>query len=382
MSIFNSLFSRSKFDLGIVSFLRDMFLKYPQYLKMHRCVCREWNHFIVTNIWSDCRIYKDLKTLLNQNLVSLPVEERHLHVDISIVKGVHNTINLVCDNDVALIDVSNIDAAELLLIQFHGSNTETKLMKLGGFDFSRGEQLLYDVGPKCFCTVFSHRSEVVLWDKIGKIRDRLCVDNNLQYTRTIKIFQHLIFLLSKNKIFILKIDESSFSLSHAWKISCNENLGTVRSVACDMFQRLLFVTAHDRCVLCWDQETDSSNPVNVMHTGLVVEMVKRDNILITVGSLQNLGVTFWDLTSKAKIKTFLRDFVFYHVKLKGNHLLVKGNCKLRGIVMFDNVEFDYFGLEGDPEAEHEYCDITEDKVFRLDIPQGSLVVRDYWSSIL
>ena len=156
----------------------------------------------------------------------------------------------------------------------------------------------------------------------------------------------------------------------------------MRSVACDMFQRPLFVSAHDHCVLCWDQETDSSNPVNVMNTGLVVEMVKRDNILITVGSLQNLGVTFWDLTSKSKIKTFLKDLVFYHVKLKGNHLLVKGNCKLRGIVKFDNVEFDYFDLEGNPEAEHEYYDITEDKVFRLDIPQGSLVVRDYWSSIM
>ena len=230
MSIFNDLFGRAAHDLGVATFLKEVFIHIPSCLKTNQLVCKEWNEFIQNNIWGDqkTRNYFQTHVLEKRQKCGQFNETVVENVGIGIVKGVNDCVQLKCDDDLAIIDVSNIDAAELLLVDLHSH--QRNVLKLGGFDVTKGEQLLYDIGHDFFVTSFSHRNKLLLWTKDGKLSGESEVTSDeLTYMRTVRVFRDQIFVLSRSKIFVLQ-KNVDFQITPFASLSCLESLGTVRSV--------------------------------------------------------------------------------------------------------------------------------------------------------
>ena len=64
MSIFNDLFRRAAHDPGVVTFLKEVFIRIPLCLKTNQLVCKEWNEFIKNNIWADQNTRNYLQTFV------------------------------------------------------------------------------------------------------------------------------------------------------------------------------------------------------------------------------------------------------------------------------------------------------------------------------
>ena len=135
-SVFNDLFERSTRDQGIEDFLVNVFLNSPGELKRYKLVCKQWKQFIDDNLWRNCRIRNNFRDILRNNLLSTPTYQYELKLDLNIVKGINDCFDLKCNDNIVLLDVSNIDSAELFLVNLH-KHTK-KLLKLGGFDETRG----------------------------------------------------------------------------------------------------------------------------------------------------------------------------------------------------------------------------------------------------
>ena len=384
MSIFELLFERAFTDLGVQTFLSNVFLLSPSLLKSYCQVCSKWNTFIQENIWNNVKHKRYLQKILNKNLLSNPVQELSLKLDIDLVKGVHDCVNVVCDDDLALVDVSNLDAANLLVVNLHNFNK--KFLNLGGFDATRGERLLCDLGGTFFCTAFSHRHKIEFWNKDGSLEKEFLIDENLSYIRKIIIFGNTIYVISKFKIFIIK--NADFDISRLAVLDLHNELGTTRTVFCEGSNGLMFYTAHDHCVKTWNLDEDDKKAIKTLRTGLVVDMVVKNKMLITVGSLNSVGVTFWDLAEGVRLHNFLPKGFFYEVKLRNNHMLLKGNLVVRTLIDIDKPSLQYneesFNAEADKydvssTFEHEHVDISPTKVVSLDFDSGSLIFRDYWN---
>ena len=385
MSIFNELFERASHDLGIEIFLRDVFILIPTRLKLNQSVCREWYDFIRSRIWEDPTSRNYLKIyFLETRLRSGQFKETIINLNANIVKGVNDCVHIKCDDELALIDVSNIDAAELLLVDIHSQNKN--LLKLGGFDLTQGEQLLYDIGHDFFVTSFSHRNKMLFWSKDGKLLTESNVTaDNLTYMRTIKVFRNQIFVLSRSNIYVLLKNDDIQVTSFA-SVSCPESLGTVRSVV-NYSTESQFLSGHDREVLVWDLNQHHCHPARSILTDLAVDIARKDNILITVGSLHVPGVNFWHIDTGTKIKTVTlnntiernnwnwTDGIFFNVKLKGNHIFFQGNYKLHGVMNFK--DYSLIFCQDDHDVEHN--DISESKAFFLDTENCNLIINDYWT---
>ena len=394
MSIFNDLFGRATHDLGVANFLKEVFIHIPSCLKTNQLVCKEWNEFIQNNIWGDQKTRNYFQThVLEKRQKSGQLKETVIeNVGIGIVKGVNDSVQLKCDDDLALIDVSNIDAAELLLVDLHSH--QRNVLKLGGFDVTKGEQLLYDIGHDFFVTAFSHRNNLLVWTKDGKLSgENEVTPDELTYMRTVRVFRDQIFVLSRSNIFVLHKNDD-FKITPFASLSCLETLGTVRSVVSYKTESQ-FLTGHDREVLVWDLDQDPSSPLRSIQTDLAVDIARRDNVLITVGSLHVPGVHLWNIETGERITTVKCDEetraywskgIFFKLRLKGNHILVQGNYlygiyaknhHFHGVLNVNDYSLTLCMALWDCGIEH--CDISMSKAFFLDTEKCELIVNDYWN---
>ena len=389
MSIFNDPFVRSAHDPGVASFLKEVFIRIPLSLKTNQLVCKEWRDFIQNNLWDDQNTRNYFQThVLEKRQRCGQFNETTVDLSVNIVNPV--PVQVKCDDDLVLIDVSNIDAAELLLVNLHSHHRN--VLKLGGFDLTKGEQLLYEIGHDFFVTAFSHRNKLLMWNKDGKLAGESEVtSDHLAYMRTVRVFKKQIFVLSRSKIYVLH-KNADFEIVPFASVTCPESLGTVRSVV-DYKKESQFLSAHDREVLVWDLDQDSAGPLRSIETDLVVDIARKDGVLSTVGSLQVPGVHLWNIDTGARIKlvncnqetqTYLSRGIFFMLKLKGNHILVQGNYLygmqsknhfLHGVL---NIK-DYNLTLCKDDHGFEHCDISQSKSFFMDTERCVLIVNDYWS---
>ena len=391
MSIFNDLFVRAAHDPGVATFLKEVFIRIPLSLKTNQLVCREWRDFIQNNLWDDQNTRNYFQThVLEKRQRCGQFKETTIDLNVNIVKGINDCVQVKCDDDLALIDVSNIDAAELLLVDLHSHNRN--VLKLGGFDLTKGEQLLYDIGQDFFVTAFSHRNKLLFWSKDGKLAGESEVtSDHLTYMRTVRVFREQIFVLSRSNIYVLH-KNADCQITHFASVTCPESLGTVRSVV-DYKSETQFLSGLDREVLVWDLDQDCSSAIRSIETDLVVDIARKDNVLITVGSLQVPGMHLWNIETGARIKlvncnqethTYLSRGIFFKLKLKGNHILVQGNYLygmqsknhyLHGVLNIK--DYNLTLCKDDHGVEH--CDISQSKSFFMDTEKCILIVNDYWS---
>jgi len=378
MSIFDLLLKRAESDQGIENFLQKVFIYRPSCLKTAKLVCRKWCLFIDDQIWSNKLMRSHLKTVLNKNLKFRPIQETTINLNLSFIRGVHDLVKVISDDEVALIDVSTIDEAQMILVNLYHS--QTKFMKLGGFDGSKGERLLMDVGDDFYCTAFSHRKSLMFWSKSGSLKTVSKINPIIAYIRRIQIFGKLVVAICKGNIFILT--SFNFDVLPLHNLDIPEQLGTSRSVAHQSINPSQFLVSHDHVVNCWDLMVNKNYPVMTFNTGLVVDMVARHNILFTVGSMHCPGFTLWNLVSGQKIKSLLVENIFFAVRLKGNHLLLNGNSQLRYVINFENLSLDQCEssfVDGDSECE-EICDVSQTKFFMVKASHESeLVTIDFWN---
>ena len=396
MSIFNDLFGRAAHDPGVVTFLKEVFIRIPLCLKTNQLVCKEWNEFIQNNIWADQNTRNYLQTyVLEKRQRCGYFKETIVNInEVYYMKGVLNVMR--CDDDIALIDVSkqqNSDSARLLLFDLHSH--ERKVLNFGGFGDTQGEQLLFDIGHDFFVTAFSHRNKLMLWSKDGKMSGESEVTSDeLTYMRTVTVFREQIFVLSRSNIYVLH-KKDDFQITPFASLSCPESLGTVRSVV-NYKTESQFLTGHDREVLVWDLEQDPSSPLRSIKTDLAVDIVRKDNVLITVGSLNVPGVHLWNIDTGAKIKTVKCDEetqaywskgIFFKLRLGGNHILVQGNYlygmqgkshHFHGVLNFNDCSLTQYDIMLKDYNGIEHCDISKSKAFFLDTEKCVLVIHDYW----
>ena len=310
MSILTLLLDRSCSDPGVNSFLEKIFLLAPEYLQTYRLVCKDWNTFIRDQI---LRRKNNFASRLLRNLQRPPLQILAVKLNVDFQERINDNLFMTCDNDLAIIDVSDLDSGAVLVINLN--ILEQRLISLGGFDFNNGETVKYSIGPRHFCTAFSHDNKITLWDKDGLLSHKTVVfSSDCKYIRTIKMVQDLVFIVGRRTVYVLHTLDLSVLLESVHTLDIPDWFGSTRSVVSDGQTTIL--TAHDRFVQVW-----TINPTLLgrkLNTGLVVEMALQQDILFTVGSCHSLGLQVWRLSTSEKLKTFYPEQSFYDIKLAHN----------------------------------------------------------------
>ena len=170
MSILTLLLERSCCDPGVSTFLEKVFLLAPQYLQTYRLVCKDWNTFIKDQILSR---KNNFASQLSRNLQRPPLQILAVKLNVNFQERINDNLFMTCDNDLVIIDVSDLDSGAVLVIDLN--LLEQKLISLGGFDFNNGETVKYAIGARHFCTAFSHDNKITLWDKDGLLGHKTVV---------------------------------------------------------------------------------------------------------------------------------------------------------------------------------------------------------------
>ena len=371
MSLLNLLFKRSQFDLGVSSFLRKVFLLYPEYLQTYRLVCRDWNHFI-KQIFGSESAKKFLEYKISRRLRSDPLQILAVKLSVELQERINDNLGFECDDDLAVVDVSDLDAGAILVVDLN--LLEQKLISLGGFDFNNGETVKYAIGPGYFCTAFSHDNKITFWDKKKFLRHETGIFSvECKYIRCIKIWQDLVFIVGRTNVYM--ICQKDLLIESVENFTIPDMFGSTRSVLYD--GKSCMLTAHDRFVQIWDK--NSGVPERRIETGLVVEMVSQDDILVTVGSCQTLGLRFWNIRTASLLRIFYPDQSFYNIKLAQDQILLRGNSVSTVFVNFGSVEISDKERRN-PEDDDPYylTDISPSKAFFLDISRQTLLIKHYW----
>ena len=373
ISIMTLLLERSCCDPGVDSFLQRVFLFTPQYLKSYRLVCKEWNKFI-SQILSRKNCFA---AQLSKNLQRPPLQILAVKLNVNFQERINDNLFMQCDNDLAIIDVSDLDSGAVLVIDLN--LLEQKLISLGGFDFNNGEAVKFAIGARYFCTAFSHDNKVTLWDKHDLCSHKTVIfSSDCKYIRTIKMVQDLVFIVGRRTVYVLHTLDLSVLLESVHTLDTPDWFGSTRSVVSDGQTTIL--TAHDRFVQVW-----SMNPISLerkVNTGLVVEMALHKDILLTVGSCQSLGLQMWRLSTSEKLKTFYPDQSFYDIKLAHNKILLRGNSVTSVFVDFLKTEIlPNERAESEEDDPYYVSDISGTKAFFLDVSRQSLLIKHYWQII-
>ena len=372
MSLMELLFKRSQFDPGVNSFLGKVLIKNPEYLNTFKLVCKEWNSFIKEQILSTVHGRKYLTSQISRSLRSDPLQILAVKINVDLQERVNDNISLDCDDDLAIIDVSDLDSGAVVVIDLN--LLEQKLISLGGFDFNNGESVIYAVGPQYFCTAFSHDNRITLWDKRTLLRHQSGIFSvDCKYIRCIKIFQDFILIVGRSTVYVLY--QKDLLIESVNTIDIPAEFGSTRSVVYDGNNSIL--TAHDRFIQLW-----TMNPVLTerrLNTGLVVEMALRGDILLTVGSCQNLGLQFWSVHTGQKLKIFFPEQSFYSIKLANDQLLLRGSSSTTVFANFAENEISERERSNCEDDDPYYIsDISETKAFFLDVSRQTLLIKHYW----
>ena len=384
MNLLNHLLERSNHDLGIVTFMRNVFLINYRELKNYQLVCRTWRLFISDHVWRHSATRQYLRRRLKENILNSSYHLREVKLDLNVCEGRNDCFSLKSSDDVVLLDVSDIDSAELCLVNLH--NLSKKLIKLGGFDVTGGEQLISEIGGSCFYTAFSHRHNLLIWDHDGILKNEFSIQNEGSdiRIRSMKSYKRnkLLFILCLERVILLKHDEDD-QLSVMRMLNFNLNEGTVRAV----IQRHGWsddniLSAHDHVVNVWDVSQQTS-PLATLTTGFVKDMIVKNDVLVTVGSLQKLGLHFWDVKTGSLLKTLFSNFIFFEILEWQDHVLVKGNNTLKGLIDFDKQKIiSDFHSRDQYLRPHENMVITTTKEISFDISSDCLIVKDFFINVL
>ena len=368
-SVLTLLLERSCCDPGVNSFLERVFLFAPQYLQTYRLVCREWNSFIKDQILNR---KNNFACQLSRNLQRPPLQILAVKLAVNFQERINDNLFMTCDNDLAIIDVSDLDSGAVLVIDLN--LLEQRLISLGGFDFNNGETVKYAIGGRHFCTGFSHDNKITLWDKDGLVSHKTVIFSyDCKYIRTIKMSQDLVLIVGRRTVYVLHI--SDLSLESVLTLDIPESFGSTRSVVCGGETTVL--TAHDRFVQVWTIKPTLLG--RKLDTGLVVEMARHQDILFTVGSCQSLGLQVWRLSTSEKLKIFYPDQSFYDIKLAHNKILLRGNSVTTVFVDFLNMEISPTERPESEEDDPYYLsDISETKALFLDVSRQTLLIKHYW----
>jgi len=93
---------------------------------------------------------------------------------------------------------------------------------------------------------------------------------------------------------VLLVFRMSERLSHRFTITLEPELGSVRTVDWEVGSNV-FLSGQDRHVVVWSLQNGVEE--RRINTGLVVALVVTGGLVITAGSLQNLGVRVWHIDS-------------------------------------------------------------------------------------
>ena len=371
MSLFQLLIKRSQYDLGVSSFIERVFLYHPEYLKTYRLVCKEWNSFIIQIFCSE-NGKKSLASQISSRLRSDPLQILAVKLNVELQDRINDNPFFECDDDLALIDVSDLDAGAVLVVDLN--ILEQKCIFLGGFDFNAGETVKYAIGRQYFCTAFSHDNKITLWDKLTFLKHETGIFSvDCKYIRCIKIFQDLVFIVGRSHVYI--IGQKDLSIVSVDTLDIPDWFGSTRTVVYD--GKSSIYTAHDRFVQIWNKS--SMMPERKIDTGLVVEMVVQNDILLTVGSCQNLGLQFWNVVTAQKLRTFYPEQSFYSIKLGHDQILLKGNSASTVFVDFAKREISDIGRsDSEDDDPYYFPDISRTKALFLDVSRQTLLIKHYW----
>ena len=196
---------------------------------------------------------------------------------------------------------------------------------------------------------------------------------NCKYIRYIKIFQDLAFIVGRSHVYI--ISQKDLSIVSVDTLDIPDWFGSTRTVVYDGKSSIF--TAHDRFVQIWNKS--SMMPERKIDTGLVVEMVVQNDILLTVGSCQNLGLQFWNVVTAQKLRTFYPEQSFYSIKLGHDQILLKGNSATTVFVDFAKREISDIGRSDNEDDDPYYFpDISRTKALYLDVSRQTLLIKHYW----
>ena len=323
MSLMNLLYSRLDHDPAVEFFLQDVFLHMTSNLKSCRLVSNEWNDFIKSKVWNTKRTRKYLDIKLSKSWASgEPVNKVVITKNLTWIEKFPYIKRITCDDDILLLSgensqVKRVHVFDLVKLQ------QTASLELEQ-DNSSDNEVRFSIGPNYFSTILTYEKWLKVWTKSGSLMDKIVIDDAPRYLRVIKAVNSMIFIIdcdrsSDDKVFLFKLDDKRLVKLNFVKIGIE--LGTTRTIESD--RNNLFFTGHDQTVQVW--EVGKEKPLRYFSTGLVVDMVLKKNTLLTVGSHQNPGVNFWNITSGTKLITvLLENGGFEQITLGVNQILLKG----------------------------------------------------------
>jgi len=284
------LLQRSCRDLAVEAFMTRVFLSIPKYLKACSLVCSEWKEFIQRNVWGlhSSRKYLENKLMRNWEL-GVPIQQYELESNLPL-----DIRTLACDDEILLVGGADKVAVFSLLPPHLVATLEL------GDETGGEEEIKFAVTNNFLVTVQTVTRKLQVWTKECSLQDS--VDIWDLSVRAVTADGDTVILVgsaaggwmfgSRGVVLVYRME--GHTLKHRYTMTMEHGLGTTRAVGCQEDTGVL-VTGHDQLSIVWDLQTGEQR--RNIHTGLVVQLVLKDKVLVTVGSLQNLGVKLWCITT-------------------------------------------------------------------------------------
>lgn len=327
MSLIEWLLDRAEHDLAVELFLRNVFMSIPAYLKTCRLVSSKWNAFIKSRIWANqaCRRYLEWKLMRNWQL-GVPLKKQRVK------ESCFDVDRIAMDDHILLVSggggniyVYDVETGERITRVTHYIETD-QFSSILEDDI----EAKFCITQNYFVSAISQGSPwIQVWSKRGNFLEKVKISPSPRYIRIVKAVDQMIFVCDTNnypvdnKIFVFKYECGSVhSLYNVYDSSPlgPGSYGSIRDIDSD--GHTLFVSSHDVFVKIWDVE--SGQMIKYIKTGLVVKLLLKSSLIITVGSIQNQGVKFWDLVTGSKLLELHNDTYFEQIILSHNQIFVRG----------------------------------------------------------
>ena len=330
MSLMQDLMTRALTDLGVESFLENVFLMLSGELKQCRLVCREWDSFIMS-LWG--RRKGKMLTKLNYNWsLGKPCSESEIVFE----GGGGKVVRMVADDQILVVimdsnKISVISCAVLEIVaiirDFEHRDGYTvfdlevvldqSCILVSGHDPSTNEVMI---------ELFNKEGQTVLCEKI--------IQEEVFWASKVSFSGMMLVILIRSRVLVYKVEdvteyEDDVARKHLvlmYKIKKISGVVTVVKVVGDNF-----ITGDvGGKIKVWDLERGEK--LRTLKTKYAIQdLAVYGEYLVTVGGINGgMGVTFWDYYALVKVKTFYDEFQnpedssFSRVVVRGNMLLLDG----------------------------------------------------------
>jgi len=280
------LLERAPWDLAVEAFLVRVFLCLPRHLKTCRRVCSAWNVFIKEQVWGRPNSRKALCGILGKNW-SLGVPIRQFEFQTNAASCI------ACDDDLLVVGGAGEVAVYSLLPVRHLGTLDLRA------ESGEEEELKLAVASTFFVTVQTTTRKLQVWSKTCSLLDSFDIwdlSGRCVVARgdTVVVAGQAGGGWMFGSRAVLLVFRMSERLSHRFTITLEPELGSVRTVDWEVGSNV-FLSGQDRHVVVWSFENGVEE--RRINTGLVVALVVTRGLVITAGSLQNLGVRVWHIDS-------------------------------------------------------------------------------------